>query len=355
MGSSIDFVYTALPSRVIFSLGSIAQVANEVGALGAKCALVLTTPGQVALGERVHQILGKISAGVYSQAKMHVPIEVARNARDYAKQVSADCVVAIGGGSTIGLGKAIALESSMPVIAIPTTYAGSEMTPIYGITEDGLKKTGRDPRVLPKTVLYDPDLSIGLPLELSIVSGMNAIAHAAEGLYAKDGNPVMSLMAEEGIRALASGLRGIYKNPSDIHYRSQCLYGAWLCGSVLGHVGMALHHKLCHTLGGTFNLPHAQTHTVVLPHALAYNATAVPEVMQRIANALGTQAAAAGIFDLAKELGAPTSLKEIGMPEDGMDKVVELALANPYWNPKPLEKMQLKNLIENAYWGKRPE
>jgi len=351
----MNFVYTALPSRVVFSKGSIEQVPQELEALGCQRALIVTTPEQVGLGERVHQILKDKSAGVYGQAQMHVPIEVARKAREYAKQVGADCVVAAGGGSTIGLGKAIALESSVPVIAIPTTYAGSEMTPIYGITEDGLKKTGRDPRVLPKTVLYDPDLSMGLPLGMSIVSGMNAIAHAAEGLYAKDGNPVMSLMAEEGIRALANGLRGIHKNPADAEHRGHCLYGAWLCGSVLGHVGMALHHKLCHTLGGTFNLPHAETHTVVLPHALAYNASAVPEVMNRIANALGKQEAASGLFDLAKELGAPTSLKEIGMPEDGIDRVIELALANPYWNPRPLEKNALKQLVENAYWGKRPQ
>jgi maleylacetate reductase len=223
-------------------------------------------------------------------------------------------MVAIGGGSTIGLGKAIALESGLPIIAVPTTYAGSEMTPIYGITEAGVKKTGRDLRVLPRTVLYDPELSQHLPVGMSVVSGINAIAHAAEGLYAQDGNPVMSLMAEEGIRALAQGLRGIHRAPADMAARSACLYGAWLCGSVLGHVGMSLHHKLCHTLGGSFNLPHAETHTVVLPHALAYNASAAPQAMARIAAALGAPDAATGMFDLARELGAPTALRDIGMP-----------------------------------------
>jgi maleylacetate reductase len=287
---------------------------------------------------------------------MHVPIEAAREARSHAGAVGADGAVAIGGGSTVGLGKAIALESPMPIIAIPTTYAGSEMTPIYGITDAGLKKTGRDPRVLPRTVLYDPELSTGLPVGLSVVSGMNAIAHAAEGLYARDGNPVMSLMAEEGIRAIAQGLRGIVAAPSDIDARSDCLYGAWLCGTVLGHVGMALHHKLCHTLGGSFNLPHAETHTVVLPHALAYNAAAAPEAMQRIARAIGRGDgdAAGGLFDLAQALGAPTSLREIGMPKEGLARVADLAVANPYWNPRPLARDALMALLHDAWEGRRP-
>src|ERR1700740_3138069 len=188
--------YTTPASRVVFGAGSMKLIQQEVEALGARRALVLCTPEQRAQAEIVSALLGPSSAGVFDGAQMHVPIENARRAREHAKSVDADCAVAIGGGSTIGLGKAIALESSLPIIAIPTTYAGSEMTPIYGITENGLKKTGRDVKVIPKTVLYDPELTIGLPVRLSIVSGLNAIAHAAEGLYAKDGNPVMSLMAE---------------------------------------------------------------------------------------------------------------------------------------------------------------
>ncbi len=351
-----DFVFTAQPARVLFAQGGLARLPQEVEALGARRALVLCTPQQVAIAKRVSALLGPLSAGVFSGAEMHVPIEAARRAREHAREVGADCAVAIGGGSTVGLGKAIALESPLPIVAIPTTYAGSEMTPIYGITEAGLKKTGRDLRVLPRTVLYDPELSVGLPVGMSVVSGMNAIAHAAEGLYARDGNPVMSLMAEEGIRAIAQGLRGIVHTPSDIDARSDCLYGAWLCGTVLGHVGMALHHKLCHTLGGSFNLPHAETHTVVLPHALAYNAAAAPEAMQRIAHAIGCNDgdAAGGIFDLAKALGAPTSLREIGMPKEGLARVAELAVANPYWNPRPLARDALMALLLDAWEGDRP-
>jgi maleylacetate reductase len=263
-------------------------------------------------------------------------------------------MVAVGGGSTIGLGKAIALEALIPIIAIPTTYAGSEMTPIYGITENGIKRTGKDVRVLPRSVVYDPDLTATLPVPMSLVSGMNAIAHAAEGLYARDGNPVMSLMAQEGIRALAEGLPKLLESGDDKAARSDCLYGAWLCGTVLGNVGMALHHKLCHTLGGSFNLPHAETHTVVLPHALAYNSLAAPEAMARIGQAIGADDAPLGLHQLAKRLGMPTALRDLGLKEEDLDRACDIALQNPYWNPRPIEAAPLRALLQRAWEGAEP-
>ncbi|WP_321814920.1 MULTISPECIES: maleylacetate reductase [unclassified Paraburkholderia] len=349
-----EFTYTTHAARVVFGAGSMNLVQQEVEALGARRAIVLCTPQQREQAEAVAALLGPQSAGVFDGAQMHVPIENARRAREFAKEAGADCAVAIGGGSTIGLGKAIALESSLPIIAIPTTYAGSEMTPIFGITEDGLKRTGRDAKVLPKTVLYDPELSAGLPAQLSFVSGLNAIAHAAEGLYAKDGNPVMALMAEEGIRSLAKGLRGINKRHRNMEARSDALYGAWLCGMVLGNVGMALHHKLCHTLGGTFNLPHAETHAIVLPHALAYNSTAAEDAMLRIARALDTTNAAQGLYDLSRELGVPASLAEIGLREEDLDRACEVAMSNPYWNPRAIEAAPLRELLQRAWAGHPP-
>ncbi|MBK4738476.1 maleylacetate reductase [Noviherbaspirillum pedocola] len=349
-----DFIYSSPASRVIFGAGSLRHVIREIDLLGAGRAIVLSTPEQRADADHVAAMIGERCAGIFDRAVMHVPIETARQARELARQVNADCAIAIGGGSTTGLGKAIALESPLPILAIPTTYAGSEMTPIYGITEAGLKKTGRDMRVLPKTVIYDPELTVGLPTSLSATSGINAIAHAAEGLYAQDANPIISLFAEEGIRALAQGLPAVLANPSDMEARSQCLYGAWLCGTVLGSVGMALHHKLCHTLGGTYNLPHAETHTVVLPHALAYNAAAAPDAMKRIAKALGGANASQAVYDLAKALNAPLSLKEIGMPEGEIDRCVEIAMQNAYANPRPLEKAALRRLLDDAFHGRRP-
>jgi len=314
--------------------------------------LVISSHEQRAKAEMIASRLGARCAGIYSKAVMHVPIETAR---EEARRLGADCAIAIGGGSTTGLGKAIALESGLPILAIPTTYAGSEMTPIYGITEAGLKKTGKDKRVLPHTVIYDPELTITLPLSLSATSGINAIAHASEGLYAQDGNPIMSMLAEDGIRAMAEGLRLLQDDSREMYGRSRCLYGAWLCGTVLGNVGMGLHHKLCHTLGGSFNLPHAETHTIILPHALAYNARAAEGVMQRIARALGSETAAGGVWDLAKRLGAPIALRDLGLKSEDLDVAADLAMTNVYPNPRPLERSAIRLLLQHAYEGIRPD
>jgi maleylacetate reductase len=349
-----EFVYIGQPARVIFGAGSSKQLVREIELLGASRALVLSTPDQAADAERIAAQLGPRVAGVYTKAVMHVPIETVREVLSAARELGADCAVAIGGGSTTGLGKAIALDSGLPILAIPTTYAGSEMTPIYGLTENGVKRTGRDPRVLPRTVLYDPELTLTLPVSLSITSGMNAIAHAAEGLYAKDGNPLMDLMAEEGIRAMAGAIPALKSNSRDLDARSQALYGAWLCGVVLGNVGMALHHKLCHTLGGSFNLPHAEVHTVVLPHAIAYNAGAVPQAMQRLSRSLQSADPAAALFDLAQANDAPTSLRELGMTSDMLDRAADIAVENPYWNPRPIERDAIRELLERAWRGARP-
>jgi maleylacetate reductase len=349
------FVYTAQPSRVVFGAGALQQLPREIEALGAKRALVLSTAEQADTARRIAELLGDRAAGIFPRAVMHVPIETAREARAEATRLGADCAVAIGGGSTTGLGKAIALDSGLPILAIPTTYAGSEMTPIYGLTEGGLKKTGRDARVLPRTVIYDPALTLTLPLALTVTSALNAIAHAAEGLYAHDGNPITALMAEEGIRATAAALPHLADDPQDLEARSDALYGAWLCGSVLGAVAMGLHHKLCHTLGGTFNLPHAEVHTVILPHALAYNAAHAPEAMRRIARALKSERAGAAVFDLARRHGAPIALKEIGMPADGLDRAADLAVSTPYPNPRPLERQAIRELLQRAFDGTRPD
>lgn len=348
------FLYATLPARVIFGAGSLMQLPAELHALKAKRALVLCTPEQLELAARVSDILGEASVGIFDRAVMHVPVETAREACQIARDLGADSAVAVGGGSTIGLGKAIALDSSLPILAIPTTYAGSEMTPIYGITEAGLKRTGKDLRVLPKTVIYDPDLSLRLPVHMSVTSGINAIAHAAEGLYSHDGNPITNLLAEEGIAALGRALPQLRQHPQDPTARSDALYGAWLCGSVLGSVGMALHHKLCHTLGGTFNLPHAETHTIVLPHALAYNASAAPEAMSRIARALNASNAPSAVYDLAQQNGAPVALRDIGLKAQDLDQACELVMQNQYPNPRLLERAAIRALLQNAFDGVRP-
>lgn len=355
-----SFTFNGQPSRVIFGSGSLARLEEEIDRLGGRRVLVLSTPGHERSAHEIAGRLGDRAAGVFAGAVMHVPIESAGAAQAEAQRLNADCLLAMGGGSTVGLAKAVALQTALPILAVPTTYAGSEMTSIYGITEAGLKKTGRDPKVLPHTVLYDPDLTLSLPVGLSITSGMNAIAHAAEGLYARDGNPVMDLMAEEGIRALASSFSRIRTNPPDVEARADALYGAWLCGTVLGNVGMALHHKLCHTLGGSFGLPHAEVHTVVLPQALAFNAPAAPHAMQRISRALAAphpEDAPAAVFDLARDNGAPVALRDIGMKASDLDRAADIAVQNPYWNPRPIgadQRTEIRELLQRAYDGTRP-
>ena len=348
------FVYTAYAARVVFGEGAIAQLPAEVRRLGATRALVLSTPEQAASVRQVAASLGSIAAGVYDKAAMHVPLEIAEDARRVARELGADCCVTVGGGSTTGLGKAIALTSSLPILAVPTTYAGSEMTPIYGLTEGGMKKTGRDARVLPKTVIYDPALTVTLPAQLSAASGMNAIAHCVEALYAHDGNPIISLMAEEGIRALAAALPVVVKNPMNLDARGEALYGAWLAGVSLGSAGMALHHKLCHTLGGSFNLPHAETHAIVLPHAARYNRDAAPEAMARVARALGARDAPTGLYDLEARLGIKLKLSEIGLRESDLERAARIATENPYPNPRPVDYAGVLALLRDAYEGRRP-
>jgi maleylacetate reductase len=344
-----SFVYSGLPSRVVFGAGSVRQLAAEVERLGARRVLAISTPGRAAMVAK----LGLKVAGTFDRAVMHTPVEAANEARALAASLNADCCVAVGGGSTIGFGKAIALTSGLPVLAVPTTYSGSEMTTIWGLSEGGAKKTGRDPKVLPKTVIYDPELTLELPAAVSAASGMNAIAHCVEALYAPDGNPIISLMAEEGIRALASSLPRIVSDPKDIEARAEALYGAWLAGSTISTTTVGLHHKLCHVLGG-LGLPHAETHSIVLPHAMRYNQDAAPEAMSRVGKAIQSQHAAAGIFDLQKKLGLPLRLAEIGMKAADLERAARIATQAPYPNPRQVEYTPVLELLREAFEGRLP-
>jgi maleylacetate reductase len=355
MSALLSFTYQALPMRVVLGAGAIRSLPDEIDQLGLRRALVLCSPEQAETGRMIAAALGDRSAGVLAEARMHVPIEVADQARDRAQELGADACVAVGGGSAIGLGKAIALEHGLPIIAVPTTYAGSEMTPVWGLTQGGQKRTGRDPRVLPASVIYDPELTLTLPVAMSVTSGMNAIAHAVEALYAPDATPIISLMAEEGVRALTGALPTLVRTSDDLDARSRAQYGAWLCGACLGATTMSLHHKLCHSLGGTLDLPHAPTHTVVLPHALAYNQAAVPDTVSALSRALGgADDPALRLWDLAGELGAPRSLHDLGMAETDIPKIVEQVLANPYANPVEVTESGLTRLLRRAWAGDPP-
>jgi len=349
------FDYTPLQGRVVFGQGALARIPDELSQLGCSRAFVLSDPYHAkTAAAKVLDLLGDRAVGSSTDAAMHTPVEVTERVWEKLRAAAPDCLVSLGGGSTTGLSKALALRTGLPQIAVPTTYAGSEATPILGQTEKGRKTTLRSLKVLPRVIVYDIDLTLAMPAYLSVVSGMNAMAHAVEALYAKDGNPVTSMLAEHGIAALAGALPVIAADIQNLMARSDALFGAWACGNCLGTVGMALHHKLCHTLGGSFDLPHAETHTVILPHAAAFNQSAAPEALERVARALDADSAGAGFFDLAQSLGAPTSLKAIGMSESDLDKAAEIATSAPYWNPRPIDRAAIRALLEDAYHGRRP-
>jgi len=349
------FAYNGLPTRVVFGSGTAANLKSEIERTPCRRAFVIGGPQQAATVEAIAASLGDLAAGSFTGAAMHTPTDVTQTALERFRACDADCTVAVGGGSATGLGKAIALRADVMQFVLPTTYAGSEMTPILGETENGFKTTQRSNKVLPEVTIYDVDLTLTLPAALSVTSGMNAIAHAVEALYAQDRNPIISVMAEQAIAALGRALPAIVVDPHDRKARADALYGAWLCGMCLGSVGMALHHKLCHVLGGTFDLPHAETHTVVLPHALAYNAVAAPAADEIVARVLGAGGdGASALFNLASSLSAPASLRSLGMPEAGIDRAADLAVKNPYWNPRPLARDAIRDLIARAWAGEPP-
>lgn len=340
--------------RVVFGAGLRTTIASEVTRLGAAKALVLATPQQCDAALEIAETLGGLAVGVFCKAAMHTPVHVTQEALAHVKEVGADCLIAIGGGSTTGLGKAIAYRTDLPQITIPTTYAGSEATPILGQTEDGIKTTLSDPRVLPEVILYDPELVKTLPLTMTVTSSLNAMAHAAEALYATDRTPETTTLAIGGLKAFVDGLPKVMADPSNLKAREETQRGAWACGTVLGQVGMALHHKLCHTLGGSFDLPHAETHAVILPHAIAYNARATAAQLQPICDLLGGDNAGTALHTFAKSLNAPTSLRDLGLREEDLDRAADLATTKPYPNPQPVTRDDIRALLQAAWAGDAP-
>jgi alcohol dehydrogenase class IV/protocatechuate 3,4-dioxygenase beta subunit len=350
-----EFIHTGRAGRTVFGAGTVRRVPDEVRLLGGERALVLSTPGRAGLAVRVRAQLGPLAAGHFDGAAMHTPVEVTQRALDALNEVGADCLVSVGGGSATGLSKALAARTGLPQLAIPTTYAGSEVTPVLGETADGVKTTRSEPGIQPQTVLYDVDLTLSLPVAISVSSGINALAHAVEALYSAGAEPVTDALAVEAIGLLGRALPGIVRDPADREARAEALRGAWLAGLCLASVPMGLHHKLCHTLGGSFGLPHAETHTIVLPHAMAYNAPAAPEAMRRIARALDTPDAPTGVYDLIVRLGGALSLAKLGLREEDLDRAAERATAKPYPNPRDLTTQGIRALLGNAFAGTRPD
>jgi maleylacetate reductase len=354
------FEHEALPGRVVFGVGAVDGVADEVAALGVDRALVIAAGSSKPVGDRLADRLGDRYGGSFADVRQHVPEDLAAAARDAARATSVDGVVAVGGGSAVGLGKAIAIDLDIPVVAVPTTYSGSEMTPIYGITGQH-KVTGRDLRALPRVVVYDPALTVDLPPGVTGASGFNALAHGVEAFYAPGTDPIAALYAEEAIRALAAGLVGSIDDPTDLDARGTALYGAHMAGRALAIAGTALHHKLCHVLGGTFGLDHARTNAVVLPHAAQVMVRLEPAALARVAAALGGPAAEPGaapalLADLAERLGTPTSLAALGLRAGALDEAASLTEA-ALGGPAPggaIGVGEIRALLEAAFHGRRP-
>jgi len=351
-GTNID------PNKVLFGSKSVTKLPDEIKRLGNSSPLILTSKGRngVAHGQLLAKILIDASitpAAILNTAVMHTPKPVTEEALEQLKSQAADCIVSIGGGSVVGLGKALSIRTGLKHICIPTTYSGSEMTPILGETDNGRKVTRSDPKILPDFVIYDVDLTMSLPAAVCSYSGVNAMAHAVEALYAVNTTPTISKLALEGIKGLAEALPAIVQEPNDRAAREKAQHAAWLCGVCLGSSAMALHHKLCHTLGGSFNLPHAETHTIILPHAVAYNAPAIADTMEKLASVLpGSDGdAIKGLNVLLAKLEVSRALKDFGMREEDIDKATEIAMSLQYANPRPMEQDGIRELIRRAWAG----
>jgi maleylacetate reductase len=349
-----SFVFPGLTTRVIFGHGTIINVADEIARLGHKKALIFSTAHQNGDAEALAHQIGDMSAGVFCGAEMHTPMNVTQKAIAAFAESGATCVVSLGGGSTTGLGKAVASRTGVDQIVIPTTYAGSEMTDILGETFDGEKVTRRGPEIRPETVIYDVDLTLTLPVSMTVTSALNAIAHGVEALYAPDANPVMMQMASSSFPLFKNALPVLLKNPLDLNARAQMLEAAWYCSTALGYVSMALHHKLCHVLGGSFGMPHAETHAVMIPHVTAFNADAAGAALEPVRSAFGAQPGA-GLHQFAQACGAPMSLKTLGFDAANLDRAADIAMQNSYANPRAFDRAAIRALLQNAYDGRRPD
>jgi maleylacetate reductase len=314
----MSFVHDAPAARVLFGAGRRRDLAAELSRLGER-PLLIADEVAVSAASDVHGVVDRLAVASIGQVRQHVPAADADAARSLASDRGADCLVAIGGGSSVGLAKAVALTSGLPILAIPTTYAGSEATPVWGMTQDGVKQTGRDLRVAPRVVIYDPDLLATLPGELAVSSALNALAHCVDVLWAESRTPLTDVTAEQGIRLIAEALP--QAADADSQTRARLLAGAWLAGTAFGVAGSSLHHKLCHALGGRFDLPHAQTHAVVLPHVTALAAPRAPEASAILARALGDPDPVAALERLALSAGAPSRLASYGLAREDAEKL----------------------------------
>ena len=352
-----SFTHVGMPGRVVHGAGSIAALAAEVEALDARRIMFCCTKSRVPEVEKLAATLGDRFAGICDAAKIFVPLVAVEPGREMAAKLSADCLVSYGGGTAVGLAKAIALEGGMPIISIVTTYSGSETTALQGIIgHDGVRTNYRDMRMLPQVLIYDPELMLDVPLDISIASGFNSIAHAVSSYLGRDANPVANMFSENGIRAMSSAMVRLAQDPRDVDARSEALHGAWLCGMTLMSSGTTIHHKIVHVLGGGFDLLHGPTHAIILPHSTGYNRDAAPEAMRGIARAFGNEDADAprALFDLLGKSGAVEGLKQLGLPESALDEATDRIMIDRYFNLRDYDRDAIRALLQDAWEGRPP-
>lgn len=349
------FTWTALPSRVVFAAGALGRVPDEVDRLGKRRALLVgggTSTRDAFL--RVRDALGDRVAGVVGGSTQHVPADLADASVATAREVDADVIVTIGGGSATGLGKVLAFTCELPLVAVPTTYSGSEMTAIWGHTTEGRKHTAFDIRVLPRAVVYDPELCAGMPARLAGASGMNALAHCLEALWSAGANPITASLAVDGGRRLVEGLPRVVDDPADVESHGNNLIGACLAGVALAQAGIAVHHRTAHVLGGGWKLPHAETHAALLPHSTALVAERAPDALVHAARIMGDPDPAGAVFALLDRLRLPTALSALGMPEDGLDEAARRVMEGSRDDPLVPDEQAIRQMLDDAFFGRNP-
>lgn len=360
-----SFIHDWPHSRVRFGAGEHAAVGVEAEILGISRMMMILDGATRTIGDTIVSATGQLVVERTDDVMMHVSSEAVERAVARTRACAADGIGCVGGGSATGLAKGVARMTGLPILAVPTTYAGSEMTAIWGLTDAGRKITGRDERVRPRTVIYDPVLTHTLPVNLTVTSAINAVAHCVEALYARGVSPITVLVASHAIAELLSALPALIRAPTDAAARSQALYGAWLAGWVLNVAAMGLHHKLCHILGGAFDLPHSPLHTVVLPHAVAVNADSAPVAVNALNTALRrcghdvpVDHTALGLWSLVNELNGPMSLADIGLSKESLPQAISTTLrqigtARPL-HPRDPTDAELRELMTRAFHGTPP-
>lgn len=348
---AIEFDHATLAQRVLFGTGrAVENVGTAVASLGAQRVLLIAGASAAELAAAVGAVT-PVVARIHDVVQ-HVPAENTVRAVAVAKDHQIDLIVAIGGGSAVGLAKIVACETGLPIVAVPTTFSGSEATDLWGITREGRKTTGSDPRALPRVVVYDAALFATLPARLAMASGVNAIAHAVDGFWAPRADPINTALGTEGLRALVPGLRALVANPADMEARERTIYGAYLAAVAFASAGSGLHHKICHTLGGTFNLPHAETHSVMIGYVAAFNSCFAPDAAERITEALDSDSPGNGFYELRQDLGTPSSLRELGFQESDIPSAADIILPSiPASNPRPVDRQELEVLLRAAWAG----